>query len=162
MAIVHLPLVQLSHIISSPNWVLAGPKIAYTNRIEDSHLKNVRFTTPIQQLHINPSHEDGSHTLGPTFIWGVVVQLLWWCSVRIKSHDGEDKQIRIQLIHVGWKPSLSRIYNRKFHFIRSKSFSIYILKAIKPPCPLSDFRAWNTSRVIIELSYIFLARTKAD
>jgi hypothetical protein len=30
--------------------------------------ENVRFTTPIQQLHTNPSHEGGFHTLGPTFM----------------------------------------------------------------------------------------------
>jgi hypothetical protein len=29
--------------------------------------ENVRFTTPIQQLH-NPSHEGGSHALGPTLM----------------------------------------------------------------------------------------------
>jgi len=48
--------------------------------------ENVIFTTPIQQLHNNPSHEGGLHTLGPTFIWRVVVQLLWRCSAKIKSH----------------------------------------------------------------------------
>jgi hypothetical protein len=31
-------------------------------------LENVIFTTPIQQLYNNPSHESGSHTLGPTLI----------------------------------------------------------------------------------------------
>jgi hypothetical protein len=30
--------------------------------------KNVRFTTPIQQLYNNPSHEDESHILGPTLM----------------------------------------------------------------------------------------------
>jgi hypothetical protein len=30
--------------------------------------KNIRFTTPIQQLHNNPSHESGLHTLGPTLM----------------------------------------------------------------------------------------------
>jgi hypothetical protein len=31
-------------------------------------MKNVRFTTPIQQLHNNLSHEGESHTLGSTLI----------------------------------------------------------------------------------------------
>jgi hypothetical protein len=30
--------------------------------------ENVRFTTPIQQLYNNPSHEGGSHILGPTLM----------------------------------------------------------------------------------------------
>jgi hypothetical protein len=30
--------------------------------------ENVRFTTPIQQLYNNPSHEDGSHILGSTLM----------------------------------------------------------------------------------------------
>jgi hypothetical protein len=30
--------------------------------------KNVRFTILIQQLYNNPSHEGGSHILGPTLI----------------------------------------------------------------------------------------------
>jgi len=33
-----------------------------------NYKENVRFTTPIQQLHNNPSHEDGSHTLRPTLM----------------------------------------------------------------------------------------------
>jgi hypothetical protein len=49
--------------------------------------ENVRFTTPIQQLYNNLSHEGGSHILGPTLMWGVVVQLLYWCCTRIKSLD---------------------------------------------------------------------------
>jgi hypothetical protein len=40
--------------------------------------ENVRFTTSIQQLYNNPSHEGGSHILGPTLMWGIVVQLLYW------------------------------------------------------------------------------------
>jgi hypothetical protein len=47
-------------------------------------LKNVRFTTPIQQLYNNPSHEGGSHILRPTLMWEVVVQLLYWCCTIIK------------------------------------------------------------------------------
>jgi hypothetical protein len=47
--------------------------------------KNVRFTIPIQQLYNNPSYEGGSHILGPTLMWGVVVKLLYWCCTRIKS-----------------------------------------------------------------------------
>jgi hypothetical protein len=31
-------------------------------------MENVRFTTPIQQLYNNPSHEGGSHILGPTLM----------------------------------------------------------------------------------------------
>jgi hypothetical protein len=30
--------------------------------------KNVRSTTPIQQLYNNPSHEGGSYILGPTLM----------------------------------------------------------------------------------------------
>jgi hypothetical protein len=33
-----------------------------------AHPENVRFTTPIQQLYNNPSHEGGSHILGPTLM----------------------------------------------------------------------------------------------
>jgi hypothetical protein len=29
-------------------------------------MKNIRFTTPIQQLHNNPSHEGESYTMGWT------------------------------------------------------------------------------------------------
>jgi hypothetical protein len=36
-------------------------------------------TTPIQQLHNNPSHEGGPQYVGPTLMWGIVVQLLYWC-----------------------------------------------------------------------------------
>jgi hypothetical protein len=42
-------------------------------------LENVRFTTPIQQLYNNPSHEGGPQILGPTLMWEIVVQLLYWC-----------------------------------------------------------------------------------
>jgi hypothetical protein len=31
-------------------------------------MKNVKFTAPIQQLYNNPSHEGGSHILGPTLM----------------------------------------------------------------------------------------------
>jgi hypothetical protein len=37
------------------------------------------YTTPSQQVHNNPSHEDRSQCVGPTLIWRVVVQLLCWC-----------------------------------------------------------------------------------
>jgi hypothetical protein len=43
----------------------------------------------IQHQYNNPSHEGGSHILGPTFMWRVVVQLLWWCCTRIKSRVSE-------------------------------------------------------------------------
>jgi hypothetical protein len=43
------------------------------------YMENVRFTTPIQQLYNNLSHKGGSHILGPTLMWGIVVQLLYWC-----------------------------------------------------------------------------------
>jgi hypothetical protein len=36
-------------------------------------------TTSSQQLHNNPSHEGGPQCIGPTFMWGVVVPLLYWC-----------------------------------------------------------------------------------
>jgi hypothetical protein len=48
-------------------------------------LENVRFTTSIQQLYNNLSHEGGSYILESTLMWGVVVQLLYWCCTRIKS-----------------------------------------------------------------------------
>jgi hypothetical protein len=31
-------------------------------------MENVKFTTPTQQSHNNPSHEGGPHTLGPTLM----------------------------------------------------------------------------------------------
>jgi len=31
-------------------------------------LENCRFTTPIQQLYNNPSHEGGAYILGPTLM----------------------------------------------------------------------------------------------
>jgi hypothetical protein len=51
----------------------------YSQIIDNSHhlsgtlvlvslLENIRFTTPTQQVHNNPSHEDELHTLGPTFM----------------------------------------------------------------------------------------------
>jgi hypothetical protein len=52
--------------------------------------ENVKFTSPTQQSHNNPSHESGPHTLGPTLMWGIVVWLLWWCCVWIKSQLGND------------------------------------------------------------------------
>jgi len=39
----------------------------------------------LHHQHNNPSHEGGPHTLGPTLMWGIVVWLLWWCCVWIKS-----------------------------------------------------------------------------
>jgi hypothetical protein len=45
------------------------------HKLDESHMdkrfctmriENFRFTTPIQQLHNNLSHEGESHTLGPT------------------------------------------------------------------------------------------------
>jgi hypothetical protein len=39
----------------------------------------------LQHQYNNPSHEGGSHMLGPTLMWRVVVQLLYWCCTRIKS-----------------------------------------------------------------------------
>jgi hypothetical protein len=48
-------------------------------------LENVRFTTSIQQLYNNLSHEGGSYILESTLMCGVVVQLLYWCCTRIKS-----------------------------------------------------------------------------
>jgi hypothetical protein len=30
--------------------------------------ENVRFTTPIQQMHNNPSNDDGNYTLGTTLM----------------------------------------------------------------------------------------------
>jgi hypothetical protein len=51
------------------------------------------------------------------------------------ENEGEVMQIQIQLIHVGWKPNLAKMANRKFHFIRSNAFSMSILIAIRPPRP---------------------------
>jgi hypothetical protein len=67
-----------------PNFVMIIASGLHIRNYQNN-LENVRFTTPIQQLYNNSSHEGGPHTLGPTLMWGVVVQLLWWCSVRIKS-----------------------------------------------------------------------------
>jgi len=36
-------------------------------------------TTPIQQLYNNPSHEGGPQYVGSTLMWGIIVQLLYWC-----------------------------------------------------------------------------------
>jgi hypothetical protein len=36
--------------------------------VSPMHVENVRFTTSIQQLYNNPSHEGGSHILGPTLM----------------------------------------------------------------------------------------------
>jgi len=36
-------------------------------------------TTPIQQLYNNPSHEGGPQFVEPTLMWGIIVQLLYWC-----------------------------------------------------------------------------------
>jgi hypothetical protein len=36
-------------------------------------------TTPIQQLYNNPLHEGGPQYVGPTIMWEIVVQLLYWC-----------------------------------------------------------------------------------
>jgi hypothetical protein len=37
------------------------------------------YITSPQQLYNTSSHGGGPHTLGPTHMWGDVVQLLWWC-----------------------------------------------------------------------------------
>jgi adenine-specific DNA methylase len=58
--------------------------VSYTTVVQETFLKNiskrkkknVKFTTPIQQLHNNSSHESGSYTLGLTLMWGAIVQLL--------------------------------------------------------------------------------------
>jgi hypothetical protein len=36
-------------------------------------------TTSIQQLYNNPSYEGGPQYVGPTLMWEIVVQLLYWC-----------------------------------------------------------------------------------
>jgi hypothetical protein len=60
--------------------------IGSVGSICESLWENVRFITLIQQLYNNLSHKGGSHILGPTLMWGVVVQLLYWCCTIIKSH----------------------------------------------------------------------------
>jgi hypothetical protein len=52
--------------------------------------------------------------------------------------EGEVMQIRIQLIQVGWNPSLNKITRIKIHSILSKVFSMSILMAIRPPLPLLE------------------------
>jgi hypothetical protein len=59
--------------------------------------------------------------------------------------DGKVMQIRIQLIHVEWKPNLAKMAKRKFHSIQSKAFSISILIAIRPPLPFLAFNVWRSS-----------------
>jgi len=70
-------------------WKMLNLQHQHNNHTTTPHMrvdpKNVRFTTPIQQLYNNPSHESGSHILKSTLMWGVVVQLLYWCCTRIKS-----------------------------------------------------------------------------
>jgi len=51
-------------------------------------------TIPIQQLYNNPSHEGGPQYVGPTLMWGIVVQLLYWC---YKSNIFRD-------LHIGSHP----------------------------------------------------------
>jgi hypothetical protein len=40
----------------------------------------------LQHQYNNPLHEGGFYILGHTLMWGVVVQLLYWCCTRIKFH----------------------------------------------------------------------------
>jgi hypothetical protein len=50
-------------------------------------LKNIWKMLDLQHQYNNLSHEGESHILGPTLMWGVVVQLLYWCCTRIKSQN---------------------------------------------------------------------------
>jgi hypothetical protein len=70
-------LLGLIHVITVSSWL--GP--LNNKRYSQSQIvifpqhkvykkENVRFTTPMQQLHNNPSHEGESHTLEPTLMWG--------------------------------------------------------------------------------------------
>jgi hypothetical protein len=71
-------------------------------------LENVKFTTPSQQSHNNLSHKGGPHTLGPTLMRGVVVWLLWWCCVWIKSLlYYQPCQLVVELL---WEMSVGYIY----------------------------------------------------
>jgi hypothetical protein len=69
-------------------------------------------TTLIQQLHNNSSHEGGLQCVGPTFMWGVVVQLLYWCcksNIFLKKNAG-DISIVVQLL---CKSCANNIFLRK-------------------------------------------------
>jgi hypothetical protein len=56
---------KVGHSIKKPNCrlmsAIASSAIIY-------YVKNVRYTTSIQQLYNNLSHEGGSHILGPTLM----------------------------------------------------------------------------------------------
>jgi hypothetical protein len=57
----------LLSIISITSYYYSKKKKKSTNKIL-YQMKNVRFTTLIQQLYNNSSHEGGSHILGSTFM----------------------------------------------------------------------------------------------
>jgi hypothetical protein len=89
------------------------------------HPRNMRFdscTTPIQQLHNNPSHEGGPQYVGPTLMWGIVVQLLYWCC---KSNIFPYPSCVLQHIAL-----LKEIYNAMYQLFIGTEWRQYLMTSL--------------------------------
>jgi hypothetical protein len=82
--LVHLPDHVLSHVCSLIRCCMVYKLVPNQCCMVMSLLFLPRKMLNLQYQHNNPSHEGGTHILGPTLMWGVV-WLLWWCCVWIKS-----------------------------------------------------------------------------
>jgi hypothetical protein len=95
-----------------PIWLEVG--LFPTSRNATCHLISLGFdscTTSIQQLHNNPSHEGGPQYVGPTLMWGIVVQLLYWCCKsnifhNINSHRRKKEEEDLNGLYC-WRKSFS-------------------------------------------------------
>ena len=78
--------------------------------------------------------------------------------------EKEEEEIHdsIQPIQVSLNPNFFMMANKNCHSILSKSFSMSILRNIKPPLPFIFLKVCMSSWARIELSSIFLLGTKAD
>jgi hypothetical protein len=63
------------------------------------------YTTSPQQLYNTSSHGGGPHTLGPTHMWGDVVQLLWWCCKSISFQNKNKCLSTSVVVRLLWKMS---------------------------------------------------------
>jgi hypothetical protein len=105
-------------------------------------------TTPIQQLYNNPSHEGGPQYVGPTLMWGIVVQLLYWCC---KSNIFPNQiTLRNHIFIIIYKRNdccTTHVQLQQF-FFKLTIWSIFL--HVGPTYPMVDFKkkCWNYTRVV--------------
>jgi hypothetical protein len=106
-----------------PIWLEVG--LFPTSRNATCHLISLGFdscTTSIQQLYNNPSHEGGPQYVGPTLMWGIVVQLLYWCC---KSNIFPYPSCVLQHIAL-----LKEIYNAMYQLFIGTEWRQYLMTSL--------------------------------